>query len=534
MLAIGLLTTAVILGGLQSRPRFLPTPSGRFWAALAFGALATCASLGLRTVRWIFLMRRTSARIPLRDACIGYLAGFSLLFVPLFVGEIVVRAAINRSRVHVPLVTTAVVNLVERLLDASALALVTAVTALELVGPRAAALPLAILALTGTRSARRVALGLALRLSNAIARRIASPDRDGQAAEFARLADHGTWLAALPASVAAWSLPALALWATATSVGARLSIARAQLAYASSTLMGGLMLAPGGVRVVGRSLIEYLRASGLSEPDAAMTVLVVRLVTVGLASILGAIFVRAHLRSSALASATHFDDIAHADDAQIPAAQREALLTRKTSLMRRTITDQGTGRRGLDVGCGQGWYVARMRQLGYDVDGIDASPGQIALARRHVDDPAVIAEGSVLQIAAPDRQYDFVYCINVLHHLPSVEEQRAAFTELLRVLKPGGLIFVHEINTRNVLFRFYMGYVFPSVNCIDEGTERWLLPQRISSYTGASVIELSYFTFMPEFVPAPVLRLLRPLEALLEASPFRVFSAHYMAVLRKN
>jgi ubiquinone/menaquinone biosynthesis C-methylase UbiE len=259
----------------------------------------------------------------------------------------------------------------------------------------------------------------------------------------------------------------------------------------------------------------------------------VRLVTAGLATILGAIFVWAHLRTPAPASASHFDDISRAYDAQIPAPQREALLLRKTTLMRDALTRLRIGPRGLDVGCGQGWYVARMRELGYDVRGIDASAGQIALARRHVDDPAVIAEGTALRIDAPDASYDFAYSINVLHHLASVTEQRAAFAELFRVLKPGGLVFVHEMNTRNVLFRFYMGYVFPTVNCIDEGTERWLLPHRLHNYTSAPVIATSYFTFMPEFAPGPALRLVRPIEALLEASPLRVYSAHYMAVLQK-
>jgi hypothetical protein len=70
VLAVGLVTTVVILSGLQ--PRATPIPAA-FWAAVAFGALVTCASLGTRTVRWIFLLRRTHTRIPLRDACIRYL-----------------------------------------------------------------------------------------------------------------------------------------------------------------------------------------------------------------------------------------------------------------------------------------------------------------------------------------------------------------------------------------------------------------------------------------------------------------------------
>jgi SAM-dependent methyltransferase len=141
--------------------------------------------------------------------------------------------------------------------------------------------------------------------------------------------------------------------------------------------------------------------------------------------------------------------------------------------------------------------------------------------------------GSVLEIPAPAERYDFVYTINVLHHLSSVSEQRAAFAELLRVLRPGGLVFVHEINTRNILFRFYMGYVFPSLNCIDEGVERWLMPNALATYTNAPVIDVRYFTFLPEFMPGRLVCLLAPLERWLEGSPLRIYSAHYMAVLRK-
>ena len=123
--------------------------------------------------------------------------------------------------------------------------------------------------------------------------------------------------------------------------------------------------------------------------------------------------------------------------------------------------------------------------------------------------------------------------INVLHHLESVEEQRAAFAELERVLRPGGVLFLHEINTRNVIFRFYMGYVFPSLNCLDEGDERWLLPHRLSTYTPTPVVHTEYFTFLPEFLPVFLVRALRPIERLLELSPLTIYAAHYMAAFEK-
>jgi 2-polyprenyl-3-methyl-5-hydroxy-6-metoxy-1,4-benzoquinol methylase/uncharacterized membrane protein YbhN (UPF0104 family) len=529
-MAVGVVTTAVILGA--ARPRVTPLPLA-FWAAVSLGALVTCASLGIRTVRWIFLMRRTHARVPLRDACIGYLSGFGLLFVPLLIGETVLRASVHKSRAGVPLTTTTVVNLWERFLDVAALSFVAAVTGSRLGGPAVAILPLTIVAATATTAFRRFALLVAFRVSTAAVQRVSSDDGDVRFADLEALASDTAWFAAFAASIGAWLLPAVALWAIVASLAGDFAFARAQFAYASSALTGGLLLAPGGVRVVGTSVIDFLTSSRVSESDAVIAVLATRIVTAGLAALLGAIFVWVHTRTNAQPSDQHFDQIAHAYDGQIPEAQREALLGRKTALMHQAIGQFGVGRDGLDVGCGQGRYVARMRQLGFNVQGIDTSAGQVALARAHVDDPSVVAEGSVLRISAPDESYDFVYCINILHHLASIDEQRAAFAELQRVLRPGGLVFVHEINTRNPLFRFYMGYVFPSVKCIDEGTERWLLPHRLDSYTSTPVAATSYFTFMPEFIPAPVLRLFRPLEAALEASPVRIYSAHYMAVLRK-
>ena len=49
----------------------------------------------------------------------------------------------------------------------------------------------------------------------------------------------------------------------------------------------------------------------------------------------------------------------------------------------------------------------------------------------------------------------------------------------------------------------------------------------------AGRVEPVSFTFMPEFVPVALLRLLQPIERLLETSALNVYSAHYMTVLRK-
>lgn len=527
---IGLLGTAFIISPLHAWP-VAPAWS---WAPPFVAACAlTVTSLSLRSLRWIFLLRRAETRIPIRDAYIGYFAGLSLLFTPFLLGEIAVRAAINRSRGAVPIATTMVVNVWERLLDAAALGVIAVAAGLVsgrvttwnyLVGGGAVLLLITPL--------RRVLLRLLATAAAIVARPFERQRRE--VADYARLSTMRVWLVGLAASAAAWVLPGLSLWLLARIFTRGVSLSTAEHAYAASATLSGLTLTPGGVLVAGRQMLSALAAHGVADAPAVVVVVAVRLATVGVSVVLGGLFLLLHRRSAAARSETHFDDIADAYDVQIPESRRHALLERKTRLMQELLGERLRASRGLDVGCGQGAYVGRMRALGFDVHGIDASAGQVLLAGRNIGDAGVITTGSALAIPADDGAYDFLYVINVLHHLSSIEEQRRAFAEMLRVLRPGGLLFVHEINTRNILFRFYMGYVFPSLNCIDEGVERWLLPHTLHQYTDAPVVDVRYFTFLPDFVPQVVARLLSPLERMLEQSRFGVFSAHYMAVIRKD
>jgi ubiquinone/menaquinone biosynthesis C-methylase UbiE len=523
----GLAATLFVFGALAG-----PGPSigAAFWARFLAGCALTIASLSIRSLRWVFLLRRAEARLPIRDAYIGYFAGLSLLFAPFLVGEIAVRALVQRTRGGVPVATTIVVNLWERFLDVAALAAIAAVYGLVTIGVTtwtvaAAAMAAATLMAPLRRLALRAAVGAASAAARLVDRR--------PTAGVDRLGSTPTWLAALAASIAAWVLPGLGFWLISNSWDGMLGAVTAIGTYAVATGRG-FALVPAGVIVAGASMIETLADAGFSASEAALAVLAVRLATVGVATTLGALFVLVHFMSARPIDAAHFDAIADAYDVQIPEGRRLALLRLKTEMMQDVLTRAGGGRRGLDVGCGQGAYVARMRELGFDVTGIDASAGQVALAARNVGGAGLVTTGSVLDVPAPDASYDFVYVINVLHHLSSVDEQRRAFKELVRVLRPGGLLFVHEINTRNIVFRFYMGYVFPSLNCIDEGIERWLLPNELAVYTDVPVAEVRYFTFLPDFLPQAIAGLLAPVERSLERSRLGVYSAHYMAVLRRG
>ena len=107
------------------------------------------------------------------------------------------------------------------------------------------------------------------------------------------------------------------------------------------------------------------------------------------------------------------------------------------------------GSRVLDVGCGIGGSARILaRDYGLDVLGISISPGQIARARALT--PASLscrfAVMDALALELPDGGFDAVWSVEAGPHMP--DKQRYA-DELLRVLRPGGLLAVADWNRRD-------------------------------------------------------------------------------------
>ena len=111
---------------------------------------------------------------------------------------------------------------------------------------------------------------------------------------------------------------------------------------------------------------------------------------------------------------------------------------RDVELLARFASAVGAGGRVLDLGCGPGHTTAHLDGLGLQPKGVDLSVGMVNKARELF--PALeFGQGDFLDLSAADDTYDGVlafYCIVHLH--PSQLE--IAFGEMLRVLKPGGLL----------------------------------------------------------------------------------------------
>ncbi len=98
----------------------------------------------------------------------------------------------------------------------------------------------------------------------------------------------------------------------------------------------------------------------------------------------------------------------------------------------------------LDVACGTGVFLHRHAAHVQRVAGIDHSAANLAVARRQLAErlqagTAEIVEGDVAALPWPDQTFTAVLC-NCVDCFP--DKQQQAFTEMFRVLRPGGRLVV--------------------------------------------------------------------------------------------
>ena len=108
-------------------------------------------------------------------------------------------------------------------------------------------------------------------------------------------------------------------------------------------------------------------------------------------------------------------------------------IARRHPLAASVIESIGPGRRGLDVGCGRGSRMGRMCEMGFAADGIDMSAGRCVRFSRNVGGEGTAESAPCSTSPRQTRRSTLPTSSNVLHHLNSIDEQRAAFKELLRV-----------------------------------------------------------------------------------------------------
>jgi demethylmenaquinone methyltransferase/2-methoxy-6-polyprenyl-1,4-benzoquinol methylase len=105
-------------------------------------------------------------------------------------------------------------------------------------------------------------------------------------------------------------------------------------------------------------------------------------------------------------------------------------------LVRDVLSELGA-RRVLDVCCGTGRAVARLRRAGFGAVGVDASPAMLAAARRTCFGEAPFGRMDARRLAFADGVFDAAVVMFALHE--NREADRLAIgREMARVTRPGG------------------------------------------------------------------------------------------------
>ncbi|HEY3868380.1 MAG TPA: class I SAM-dependent methyltransferase [Actinocrinis sp.] len=101
----------------------------------------------------------------------------------------------------------------------------------------------------------------------------------------------------------------------------------------------------------------------------------------------------------------------------------------------------------LDVGSSSGYLTHRLAAAALPsgrVVGVDPSQPAIAHARRRARPGLEFKVGVVQDLDLPSSSFDLVTCTLAMHHIPA-DQRQIAFTEMFRVTRPGGRLFVADL-----------------------------------------------------------------------------------------
>jgi ubiquinone/menaquinone biosynthesis C-methylase UbiE len=112
------------------------------------------------------------------------------------------------------------------------------------------------------------------------------------------------------------------------------------------------------------------------------------------------------------------------------------------------IDNLANGSKMLDIGCGSGSLLhdLYLRNPTFKLYGIDQSKDQLKRANQRIknlSDKIYFLRANAENLPFPDESFDFVMSVGVLKH---ITDKRKALEESARVLKPGGKMFIIEVD----------------------------------------------------------------------------------------
>lgn len=103
----------------------------------------------------------------------------------------------------------------------------------------------------------------------------------------------------------------------------------------------------------------------------------------------------------------------------------------------------------LDIGCGSGDWLLRMKARGWHVEGVDLDGTAVAMAEHR---GLAVHCGTVHDRSYPEAHFDAITLNQVIEHVP---DPVAVLSECRRILKPGGHLILYTPNSQSLGHRVF-------------------------------------------------------------------------------
>ncbi|HNP95392.1 MAG TPA: class I SAM-dependent methyltransferase [Cyclobacteriaceae bacterium] len=118
-------------------------------------------------------------------------------------------------------------------------------------------------------------------------------------------------------------------------------------------------------------------------------------------------------------------------------------------MLNKVLPNLSQGATILEVGCGTGRFLVEMAKKGYKIDGTDASPDMLLIAKNKVGEfvnnfQPLLGEASKLPY--PSNGFDLTYCVRLLNQTESSHYALSVIDDMFRVTRENGYVLVEFMN----------------------------------------------------------------------------------------
>lgn len=115
-----------------------------------------------------------------------------------------------------------------------------------------------------------------------------------------------------------------------------------------------------------------------------------------------------------------------------------------------------SGRQALDIGCGNGKFLGKLRAQGWEAQGVEFNEQAVEVCR---NSSLKVFHGDLHAAGFPNASFDMVAARHLIEHLP---DPNGFMSEVARILRPGGYFYIRTPNSRALGRKIFGKYWFPN------------------------------------------------------------------------